>query len=139
MFPELPNIKILIMAIIRQYSTAKTVNTGSTISYFPARPLVDTIALEDNREFILLITACLKDGNGLITSDNNIKFTINNKPHWFIIQNQITQADGSGYVTLQIKGRLAYPGTEGYHPVGFTITNESKPEISRLGVISFSR
>lgn len=127
------------MAIIRQYSTAKTANTGSTISYFPAKPLVDTAGLDYNNEFVLLITACLKDGNGLIAPSNNIKFTIQNIPFWFIIHNQITQTDGSGYVTLQIKGRLAYPGAEGYYPVSFTITNESKPEISRSGVISFSR
>lgn len=127
------------MAIIRQYSIEKKASVGSTISYFPAKPLVDTATLDYNNEFVLLITACLKDVNGLIAPSNNIKFTIHNIPSWFIIQNQITQTDGSGYVTLQIKGRLAYPGTEGYHPVSFTIANESKPEISRSGVISFSR
>lgn len=126
------------MAIIRQYSIEKKTSAGSTISYFPAKPLVDTAGLDNNGEFILLITACLKDRNGLISASNNIKFTIQDIPFWFVIDNQITQTDGSGYVTLQIKGRLAYPGTKGYHPVSFTITNESKPEVSRSAVISFS-
>lgn len=102
MFPRLPNNTIFIMAIIRQYGTAKKANAGSTISYFPAKPLVDATALNTNGEFILLITACLKDSNGLIAPSNNIKFTIHNIPQWFVIHNQTTEADGSGYVTLQI-------------------------------------
>lgn len=125
------------MAIIRQYGTAKKANAGSVISYFPTKPLVDATTLDANGDFTLLITACLKDSNGLIAASNNIKFTIHNTPSWLTIHNQATEADDSGYITLQIKGRLAYPETEGYYPVSFTITNESKPEISRSGVISF--
>ena len=131
------SLKIIIMAITRQYSAMKRTDTLGSISYFPAKPSIDISKLDYNNEFILIIIACVKDFGGLILSNNSIQFTLPEIPSWLTFLNQTIVADGKGFVTIKLSGRLSNSGSEGFTAVPFILSNEITPEIVRSGVISF--
>lgn len=126
------------MAMIRQAAKG-TPQKDRNFIFSPVNSEINLSTLSPDGDFTLTITAIVKGNNGLVLTNQEIRFEIQNQPSWLIIPNKIKgDTNINGYASLVVKGKILSAGPSGYRTLNFILSPKFHPELSESGTISFT-
>lgn len=118
-------------------SSITDANSKGTFTFSPANPQIDAASYKKDEQFQIVITANIKDSNGLVLANESVDFAFATPTPAGITLDPVTpqKTDANGNVSFTATGKLTDDQKVYSDAVAFTL-NDAKQGLSASGVLS---